>query len=286
MSNHSLFSSLIPPLTRTTVRASSPLRTSRPFCSPCTPSASVPIPRTARPFTTTLHTLKKHGGKQHSKHTVSLNSQKKSSDDADPTDFSTLEAEIDTVVTKLREEIRRIKPGGVDVEAVENLRVTLKHSGANEKGAAAKGRKDFVKVGDLAQVVPRGRVLIILVGEKEHIKPLSAALASSPLSLNPLPLSPHTPLELHIPIPPTTTESRQAALSLVSSKGEKALFELREARGAKKKQLRQLQLGGKVGPDMLRRAESQLEKVNERGVGEVRKVVEAGRKGLGEGGVK
>lgn len=59
----------------------------------------------------------------------------------------------------MREEIRRIKPGGVDVQAVEEVRVTLK------KGA--KGGKDVVRVGELAQVVPRGRVLVLLVGEKE-----------------------------------------------------------------------------------------------------------------------
>lgn len=33
----------------------------------------------------------------------------------------------------------------------------------------------------------------------------------------------------------------------------------------------------------MRRAEKELEKVNERGVAEVKKVVEAGRKALGEG---
>ncbi|KAL8812420.1 MAG: hypothetical protein Q9223_007296, partial [Gallowayella weberi] len=66
-------------------------------------------------------------------------------------------------------------------------------------------------------------------------------------------------------------------------RGESALFALREARGAQKKILRQLQLAKKVGPDRLNRAERELEKVNEGGVGKVKKVVEEKRKALGEG---
>lgn len=69
----------------------------------------------------------------------------------------------------------------------------------------------------------------------------------------------------------------------MSAKGESALFALREARGERRKHLRELKLARKVGPDMMRRAEKELEKVNEKGVAEVKKVVEAGRKALGEG---
>ncbi|KAI4184588.1 MAG: hypothetical protein L6R41_004642 [Letrouitia leprolyta] len=192
-------------------------------------------------------------------------------------DFSAFEREIEKIVEGLRDEVRRIRPGGLSVEDVENVKVTLKK--ANDKG-----QKMVVKVGEMAQVVARGRTMVVLVGEKEHTKPLLTALSSSPLSINPLPPSPTTPFELHIPIPPTTTESRQTAIAQVSAKGKKALFALREARGAEKKRLNALKLGNKVGPDMLRRGETELERVNEKGVGEVKKVVEGGRRGLGDGG--
>ncbi|KAL9018989.1 MAG: hypothetical protein Q9185_003731 [Variospora sp. 1 TL-2023] len=294
MSNALLLSHRIPPLTRNSIRTYSSRLGAIPLCPQCHsalfPSASPlhSVPTTAQqrhPFTTTPWPLSKHGGKKASKNTVSVNAQKTSSldDSTDPNDFSALEANIEKIVTGLRDDVRRIKPGGVDVEAVGEIRVALKKAGGSAVKGGKERRKDMVKVGELAQVVPRGRVLVLLVGEKEHIKPLSTALAASPLALNALPpSSTHTPLELHIPIPPTTTESRQTALALVSAKGESALFALREARGAQKKRLRQLKLAAKVGPDKLHRAEKELEKVTERGVVEVKKVVEAGRKALGE----
>ncbi|KAL8918005.1 MAG: hypothetical protein Q9208_007603 [Pyrenodesmia sp. 3 TL-2023] len=300
MSNHALFSSLLPPLARTSIRLSSSRSSSLYVCPQCSRSfpslhhtPMIPLLPSSvshsnhpqhphRTFTTTPQPLSKHGGKKASKNTVAHNAAKTADDAADnPTDFSALEAQIAQIITGLREEIRRIKPGGVDVQAVEDVRVTLKKGGSADKGA--KGGKDVVRIGELAQVVPRGRVLVLLVGEKEHIRPISSALASSPLALNAPPPSPHTPLELHIPIPPTTTESRQQALAAVSAKGESALFALREARGERRKHLRELKLAKKVGPDMMRRAEKELEKVNEKGVADVKKVVEAGRKALGEG---
>ncbi|KAI4118331.1 MAG: hypothetical protein LQ345_001593 [Seirophora villosa] len=294
---------LLPPLTRTFIREYSPRLKAISLCPQCRsalhPSIfsllSVTTVRSQQQqqqrhsFITTPPRLSRQGGKKASKDTVSVNAHKTSSlNDANPSDFSALEANIETIVAGLRDNVKRIKPGGVDVEAVGDVRVTLKKPGGGSSSSSSsdkggKGARDVVKVGELAQVVPRGRVLVLLVGEKEHVRPLTTALAASPLALNAQPPPTHAPLELHIPIPPTTTESRHAALSAVSAKGEAALFALREARGAQKKRLRQLKLAAKVGPDSLRRAEKELEKVNERGVAEVKKVVEAGRKALGEG---
>ena len=61
-------------------------------------------------------------------------------------------------------------------------------------------------------------------------------------------------------------------------KGEAALFALREARGAHRKHLRALALGKMVGPDELRRAEKEMEKVNEGAVAEAKKMIEEGKK--------
>ncbi|KAI4090847.1 MAG: hypothetical protein LQ344_004494 [Seirophora lacunosa] len=279
---------LLPPLTRSFICQYSPRLKAISLCSQCrsalSPSTfslqSVTTVRSQQQqqqrhhFITTPPRLSSQGGKKASKNTVSVNAHKTSSlDHADPSDFSVLEANIETIVAGLRDNVKRIKPGGVDVEAVGEVRVTLKKPGGSSSSSSSsdkggKGARDVVKVGELAQV---------------HVRPLTTALAASPLALNAQPPSTHAPLELHIPIPPTTTESRHAALSAVSAKGEAALFALREARGAQKKRLRQLKLAAKVGPDSMRRAEKELEKVNERGVAEVKKVVEAGRKALGEG---
>lgn len=69
-------------------------------------------------------------------------------------------------------------------------------------------------------------------------------------------------------------------MELASQKGEAALFALREARGAQRKRLRALELGKKVGPDEMKKALAEMEKVNERAVGEGKKLVEGCRRGL------
>ncbi|KAL9023964.1 MAG: hypothetical protein Q9196_006858, partial [Gyalolechia fulgens] len=239
-------SSFLPFRPRTSIALSSPRGSRTTLRQQC--NAPAPLPRNRqpplppqpqqhRPFTTALPLFKKQGGQGASKRAVA---EKTANDNADPTDFSTFEALIEKVVTGLRDEIRKIRPGGLRVEDVEGVKVTLKKAGGPDKGA-----KFTVDAVEIAQVVPRGRVMVVLMGEKEHVKPLLTAFASSPLSINPLPPSADTPFELHIPIPPTTTESRQQALAQVSAKGEQALFALREARGAEKKRLNNLWLARK-----------------------------------------
>ena len=117
----------------------------------------------------------------------------------------------------------------------------------------------------------------------QHLKPVTSALQSTEGLSPQSPPQGADPLHIIIPIPPTTRESRQQASKLAHEKGEATLFSLREARSAQKKKLRAMELARKVGPDDLKRAERDMEKVNEKATGEVKKVVEEARKRL-EGG--
>lgn len=65
---------------------------------------------------------------------------------------------------------------------------------------------------------------------------------------------------------------------MITQRGEAALFALREARGAQRKKLRALEIGKMDGEDELKRAGREVERVNEGAVGEVKRVVEEGRK--------
>ena len=125
----------------------------------------------------------------------------------------------------------------------------------------------------------------------QHVKHISSALQSSPLSLQVITPSPPPnsgsgasssgqQLEIHIPVPPTTTESRQAASAQATTKGDAALFALNQARAAQKKRLRALSLAKKVGPDELKRAEKEMEKINKEAEGVVGKIVEEKKRGL------
>ncbi len=53
---------------------------------------------------------------------------------------------------------------------------------------------------------------------------------------------------------------------------------LKEARAVQKKRLRGMELEKAVRPDLLKKAEKLLEKVNDRGVGEVKKLMEGVKK--------
>jgi len=280
-------------------------------------SASAPICHRCaalRGLSTTSTLLKKGGGKQEQKRTVEINSAKSAGSD-DAHDFSGFQHEIDKATDYLKSELSKLRAGGLDLEAIEALRVNLGTSGGAKGGGSkkdgprsgGKGKSDTVKLGDVAQVVPRGRIVVIMVGEKEvkllfmhhcghwqshisirghalalenrsradskqHMKPISSALQSSSMNLQPQTPSPTAPtpinltsttqLEIHIPVPPTTTASRQSASAVATQKGEAALFALNQARSAEKKRLRALHLARKVGPDDLRRTEKEMEKLN------------------------
>ncbi|KAF6229948.1 hypothetical protein HO133_004286 [Letharia lupina] len=269
---------------------------SRITLQPCCPNNPAPthptLPPPTRTLTTTTPLLKK-GGKQDSKRTVSLNASKAQSQAHSPTvnafDFSDYEAAIEHAHEHLKSELAKIKAGGRNAEDIEGLRVVLGKGGGegrgngDNEGGGGKGRaeRESVKLGDVASVVARGRNVGVLVGEKDHLKPVLSALASLP-SLT-YTTSPTDPLTLTIAIPPVTAESRLAAKKQADKKGEEALFALREARGAQRKKHRSMELGKLVGPDELRRAEREVEKVNEGAVGEARRLVEGCRRGL-EGG--
>jgi ribosome recycling factor len=76
----------------------------------------------------------------------------------DPFDFSTLQSGIDNALERLKKELSMLRTGGrFNPEVVENIRVHV-----------IKGSKDTERLGDLAQVLPKGgRSLMLLVGDKE-----------------------------------------------------------------------------------------------------------------------
>lgn len=111
----------------------------------------------------------------------------------------------------------------------------------------------------------------------QHIKPITTAIASSNLSLNPQ-LDGHNPLQLNVPIPPPTKESREKSVKDAKAAMEKASQAVRNARGSSNKNLKGMKKT--VRPDALHKALDQMEKVAEKGQKEVKDVFEAARKAL------
>ena len=89
----------------------------------------------------------------------------------DPLDFSAFEAAIERILESLKVELTKLRHTGRSPEVIEGLRVKL-----------VKGSKDSVALGEIAQVIPRGRVLLVAVGEKD--------VCTLPCSLCPFPPPP------------------------------------------------------------------------------------------------
>lgn len=76
----------------------------------------------------------------------------------DPFDLSQLQNDIAGIVSHLKDDLSKLRAGGrLNTEAIEGLRVQL-----------SKGNKNVVKLGELAQVVPKGgRMVTIFVAEED-----------------------------------------------------------------------------------------------------------------------
>lgn len=102
---------------------------------------------------------------------------------------------------------------------------------------------------------------------------------SSKLSLTPQP-DPHNPLQLNIPIPPPTKESRDQSVHAAKQAFEKAAGAVRDSRGAMHKRLQDMQKKKLARPDDVRKAHDQMEKVTDKGQKEVKDMFESARKTL------
>lgn len=135
-----------------------------PQCRPTTqflrfsvaPSPSLAV-RQTRNFTNSpaLYKKKDKAGKKGS------NSEAESSPAAateDPFDLSTLNSGISTAISRLKDDLSKLRAGGrFNTATLEVLKVQL-----------SKDSQDSVKLGDVAQVVPKGgRMVTILVAEEE-----------------------------------------------------------------------------------------------------------------------
>ncbi|KAJ5246960.1 hypothetical protein N7468_001943 [Penicillium chermesinum] len=188
----------------------------------------------------------------------------------DPYHLSQLEIGIKTALARLKDDLSNLRAGGrFNTASLEGLKVQL-----------GKDAHDSIRLRDLAQVVPKGgRVVAILVAEEEHIKPVTSAIVSSNLSLTPQ-SDPHNPLQLNIPIPPPTKESRDQSVQAAKQALEKAANAVRDSRGATHKRLQDMQKKKLARPDDVRKAHDQMEKTADKGQKEAKDLFDDAKKML------
>ncbi|KAI9689667.1 MAG: hypothetical protein M1820_010096 [Bogoriella megaspora] len=209
---------------------------------------SQPLPSCqARDFNSSLLLLKK-GGKAARKE---VQSQGRPLEADDPYDFSLLTNGIENSMNRLTSELDKLRPGGrFNPEVLEAVQVTL--------GKSSGGHKQ--RLGNLAQVVAKGRALTLLVEDKDHIKSIKSAVLGSNLNLTPQP-APDNPNNILINLPPTTKESRDQAVQTAQKAADIAKEAIRNARQAQHKKLRQMQQNRTARPDDVKKAGDKMEKV-------------------------
>lgn len=73
-----------------------------------------------------------------------------------------MESQILKAIERLSHDLAELRSGGrLSPEGIEKLKVTLKTTGS------AQGPKETHRVGDLAQVIPKGRVVSVVAGDEE-----------------------------------------------------------------------------------------------------------------------
>ncbi|QKX54000.1 uncharacterized protein TRUGW13939_01082 [Talaromyces rugulosus] len=188
----------------------------------------------------------------------------------DPFDLTQLHDGISDALARLKDDLQKLRSGGrLNPEVIENLRVSVD-----------KNSNETVKLGELAQVVPKGgRSVAIIVGDEELVKSVNSAIIASNLSLTPQPDA-HNALQLNVPIPPPTKESRDQAVKTGKTAMEKAANSVKNSRASIHKRLQDMQKKKEARPDDVRKAHDQMEKVVEKAQKDIKDVFETARKGL------
>ncbi|KAJ5902433.1 hypothetical protein N7495_002961 [Penicillium taxi] len=187
----------------------------------------------------------------------------------DPFNLSLLHNGISTAVSCLKDDLSNLHADGqFNTASLEALNVEL-----------SKDSHESVELRDLAQVVPKGgRMVTILAAEQDYIKPITSAIVTK-VFLNPQP-DPHNALQLNIPIPPPTKESRDQSVKVAKRAFEKAAGTVRDSRGAMHKRLQDMQKKKLARPDDVRKAHEQMEKATEKGQKEVKDLFDTAKKAL------
>ncbi|KAF9741506.1 hypothetical protein PMIN06_007310 [Paraphaeosphaeria minitans] len=260
---------------------SSLLTSTRAIATPCRQlfPRTQPAQCRARTFTSSRNVQKKAGkankanARTDSSPPVSKAGTSTTTDEA--YDLSILESEILRATEQLTHKLSQLRSGGrLNPEVVESLKVQLGSAGKDGDG------KETVRLGDIAQVVPRGRTLNVICGEAEHIKSVSTAIAASPHSLTPLTPESSSPLTIQVPLPPPTGETRRAAIQSASAAAELADKWIAKARQNHNHKLRKYQLDKTVLPDDLQKAGKRMEEVVKKGHSEVKRIVDGAKKVL------
>ncbi|KAK6330253.1 hypothetical protein TWF730_004748 [Orbilia blumenaviensis] len=190
----------------------------------------------------------------------------------DPYNFQKFDDSIKHAMEGCKNEIQHLKSfsGRVDPSVIENLLITISQ-GKKEDGKEVKEVK--LKLSELAHVAPKGREFILTVNDESFVNSIKNTILAQ-MSMNPQPVSPHTPNILKVPIPMPSKESRQDTAALVQKAGHKWLEKVQYIRGAHFTHLEKLKKAGTARPDDVKKAEKKLQEKLDKTNKELKQLIE------------
>jgi len=122
------------------------------------------------------------------------------------------------------------------------------------------------------------RTLVIKVWDKNMVQPIEKAIMESDLGLNPATAGD----AIRIPFPPLTEERRRDLVKIVKGEGENGKVAVRNIRRDANNQIKDMLKNKEVSEDDEKRAEDRIQKLTDRFVSDVDKLVEEKEKDLME----
>ena len=163
-------------------------------------------------------------------------------------------------IETLREDFTKIRTGRASTGLLEHIMVDYYGWAAPPPPAAPCWRQ--LGVGD-------ARTLTVQPWEKNMVAVVEKAIRNSDLGLNPA----TSGMVIRVPLPPLTEERRRELTKVVKGMGEDAKVAVRNLRRDANTHVDRLCKDKEISEDDQRRAETEIQKITDRFIGEVDKVV-------------
>lgn len=165
----------------------------------------------------------------------------------------------------LKQELTKLRTGRAHTSLLDHI--TVPYYGSE------------VPLSQVANVtVADARLLTVTPWEKNMVQPIEKAILTSDLGLNPA----TSGTVIRVPLPPLTEERRRDMIKVVRGEAEGGRVAIRNIRRDANNELKGLVKDKKISEDEERRAQDEIQKITDKYIGEIDKLLEAKEKELME----
>ncbi|MDQ4149711.1 MAG: ribosome recycling factor [Actinomycetota bacterium] len=166
------------------------------------------------------------------------------------------ETKMKKAIAATREEFAMVRTGRASPHLVDRIEVDYY------------GTK--TPVGQIAGIsVPEARMMVISPYDKNALSSIEKAILSSDLGINPS----NDGTVIRLSFPPLTEERRKALIRVVKERAEEGRVAVRNIRRHSKDEMEKMQRDGEISKDDLKRVERDLQKLTDRYIEEIDKML-------------